>query len=124
MDIATGTKKIVFAGTLTASGLEVSISGGKVTIRNEGTKRKLVADAEQITFSGPQALVNGQDVMYITERAVFRLTNEGLVLTEIAPGIDLEKEVLDQIGFEVKVSPDLKEMDPRIFMEEKMELSI
>ncbi len=124
MDIATGTKKIVFAGTLTASGLEVSISGGKVTIRNEGTKRKLVADAEQITFSGPQALVNGQDVMYITERAVFRLTNEGLVLTEIAPGIDLEKEVLDQIGFEVKVSPDLKEMDPRIFMEDKMELSI
>lgn len=126
MDIATGTEKIVFAGTLTnagsmkRNGLKTFVEDGKIKIFEEGKKKKFVSEVEQITFSGPQALKNGQDVTYITERAVFKLTEKGLVLTEIAPGIDLEKEVLDQIEFEITVSPQLKEMDPRIFREEKM----
>lgn len=120
MDIATGTKKIVFVGTLTAVGLKTEIEEGKIRIVQEGRKKKFVPEIEQITFSGPQAVAGGQVVMYITERAVFRLTEEGLLMTEIAPGIDLETEVLEQIDFDVIVSPDLKEMDPVIFREEKM----
>ena len=120
MDIASGTKKIVFAGTFTTKGLAAKVEDGKIHIVCEGAKKKYVADVEQITFSGRQAVESGQDVMYITERAVFRLTEKGLLLTETAPGIDLEKDILDLLDFEIEVSPDLAMMDERIFRDEPM----
>ena len=77
-----------------------------------------------MTFSGDYARESGQNVLYVTERAVFRLTDQGVTLVEIAPGIDLQTQVLDQIEFPVAVSPDLKEMDPRIFGEGAMGLKL
>ena len=77
---------------------------------------------EQISFSGRYALETGQEVLYITERAVFRLTPDGLLLTEIAPGVDLEKDILGKMEFRPLISPDLKTMDLRIFQPEKMGL--
>ena len=131
INIATGAGEAVFCGTLTAGGLEVKAEDGKLVIVNEGSKKKYVPDVEQITYSGKQAARRGQKVTYVTERAVFVLRNEVseeeanagepmLELIEIAPGIDLQSQVLDQIGFEVKISSDLKEMDPRIFKDEPM----
>ncbi len=77
---------------------------------------------EQITFSGPYAAAQGQRVQFITERAVLTITREGLVVTEVAPGVDLERDVLGQMAFRPKVSPDLKIMDERIFRSEMMGL--
>ena len=78
----------------------------------------------EITFNGREAYLRGQEVLYLTERAVFRQGEKGLILTEIAPGVDLQKDVLDQMGFLPILSKDLKQMDPRIFQAEKMGLTI
>ena len=77
---------------------------------------------EQISFSGKSALEAGQEILYITERAVFRLTDRGLLLTEIAPGMDLQTQVLDMLEFDVEVTKDLKTMDSSIFEEAVMPL--
>ncbi len=79
-------------------------------------------EVQQITFSGVYAVRSGQEVMFITERAVFCLTEEGLVLTEIAPGVDLQKDILDKMEFAPRISPHLRTMDSRIFREGKMGL--
>ena len=115
---------MVFCGTLTAGGLKVSVKDGKLHIDQEGRNKKFVKQVQQVTFSGEYAAKSGQNVLYVTERAVFKLTEEGVVLVEIAPGIDLQTQVLDMMEFAVKVSPDLKEMDARIFREEKMGLTL
>ena len=90
----------------------------------EGRNRKFVETVQQVTYSGEYGASIGQEVLYVTERAVFRLTRAGIVLTEIAPGVDLQKDVLDQMGFLPILSKDLKQMDPRIFQAEKMGLTI
>lgn len=115
INITQNAKKVVFCGTLTASGLEVTVGDGKLTIIKEGAVRKFIEQVEQITFSAGYALKHQQPVLYITERAVFELKKEGFTLIEIAPGIDLERDVLAHIAFKPKVSPALKIMDPRIF---------
>ena len=74
----------------------------------------------EITFNGKDAVRRGQEVIFITERAVFRLEEGGLVLTEVAPGMDLEKDIFSQMAFRPRVSENLKEMDPRLFRPEKM----
>jgi propionate CoA-transferase len=115
IDISQNTKRLVFSGTLVGGGLVAAPRDGQLHIERDGKFRKMVKKVGQISFSGPRALANGQQVTYITERAVFRLTPDGVMLTEIAPGVDLQRDVLDQMDFVPAVSPELRLMDERIF---------
>ena len=115
--------KVVFCGTFTAGGLKEEFRDGKLEILQEGRGKKLVKQVEQITFSGEFAQQMGQKVYYITERAVFELTEKGIALIEIAPGADLEKDILAQMDF-VPIMGDVKLMDARLFNEEKMNMEI
>ena len=124
INITQSTAKVVFCGTFTTSGLKVATDNGKLFILQEGSVRKFVKQVQQITFNGKYAASIGQEVLYITERAVFRLTKDGIVLVEIAPGIDLQTQVLDQMDCPVMVSEHLKEMDVRIFKPGKMGLTL
>ena len=100
INITQCTPKVFFCGTFTAGGLKVKVEDGKVVIAQEGKNKKFVKSVEQVTFNGDIANKNGQHVMYITERCVFVLKEDGLHLTEIAPGIDLQTQILDQMEFE------------------------
>lgn len=124
INITQNTKRVIFMGTFTSGGLEEEIKDGKLHIIKEGTIKKFVKNVEQITFSAKNASENNQEILYVTERAVFRLVGLGLELIEIAPGVDLEKDILSQMEFKPFVSPDLKLMDERIFKEGKMGLKI
>ncbi|MGE5620796.1 MAG: acyl CoA:acetate/3-ketoacid CoA transferase [Sphingomonadaceae bacterium] len=115
VDISQGARTVVFCATFTAGGLQAEIRDGRLTIVREGTHRKFLERVDQITFSGAHARERGQRVLYVTERAVLELQPEGVVLTEIAPGIDLRRDVLDLMEFEPVVSRDLKLMDARLF---------
>ena len=122
INITQNAKKVVYCGTFTASGLKVGVEDGKLVIHQEGKVQKLIPRVEQVTFSGDYAAGHGQPVLYVTERAVFALTGEGVELIEIAPGVDLQRDVLDQIGFRPIVR-DVKRMDSRIFRPEPMGLA-
>ncbi|WP_137045272.1 acyl CoA:acetate/3-ketoacid CoA transferase [Pseudolabrys sp. FHR47] len=115
IDITQNAKRLVFSGTLTGGGLDIAIGDGALTIAREGKFKKFVPAVGQISFNGRLARQRGQDVLFVSERAVFRLAQEGLVLIEIAPGVRLKEDVLDQMKFAPAVSPDLKTMDARIF---------
>jgi len=99
IDIAQNARKVVFCGTFDAKGARHDSGEGTLEIKRQGEVRKLVERVEQITFSGEQSLCHQQEVLYITERAVFRLTVDGLALTEVAPGIDVQKDILDVMDF-------------------------
>lgn len=120
INISQNAKKVVFCGTFTARGLEVEVGNGQLKINKEGANKKFLKEVEQITFSGRYAQETGQAVVYVTERAVFRLTEEGMVLTEIAPGIDLQHDILQLMDFKPLIAEDIKVMDDRIFREEKI----
>ena len=122
INISQSAKKVIFVGTFTACGLVISIKDERLTIEKEGTMHKFVDQVEDVTFSGPYAVSKGQTVLYITERCVFSLGEEGLELVEIAPGIDLERDILRQMAFRpiIKGSPRL--MDRRIFHPQPMGL--
>ena len=122
INITQNAKRVIYCGTFTAGGLEVKASDGKLTIVKEGRARKFLDHVEQITFSGIYARKVKQPVLYITERAVFKLTSEGMMLIEVAPGIDLGKDVLGQMDFKPIISPNLKLMDERIFKDQIMGL--
>ena len=122
IDISQTAKKCVFCGTFTAAGLKTEVKDGKIRILREGRVKKFLKDVEHITFSGEYARENGQSVLYVTERAVFEMTPEGLVLREIAPGIDLERDVLARMDFAPLMPVTPKLMDARIFAPEKMGL--
>lgn len=109
------TKKILFCGTFTAGGLQAEFVNGQVVIRREGKVKKFVSRVEQITLSGDAARAKGQEVLYITERAVFRLGPEALELIEVAPGIDPAAHILPQMEFPVAIPPGLPLMDPALF---------
>lgn len=115
INISQGAKKAVFCGTFTAKGLKTEVEDGELRILKEGEIHKLVPAVDQITFSGKYAESVGQPVLYITERAVFEKRNGKIVLTEIAPGVDLEKDVLAQMDFRPEIAEDLKLMDADIF---------
>ena len=122
INITQNTKKVIFCGTFTAGGLELSIVNGELKILREGKVKKFVENVEQITFSGEYAQQTDQKVLYVTERAVFSLTPEGVVLEEVAPGIDVEKDILAHMDFRPIIG-DYKKMDERIFRPEKMGLT-
>ncbi|MEE3362170.1 MAG: CoA-transferase [Anaerovoracaceae bacterium] len=120
IDISQNTPKVCFVGTFTVGGLKETVEDGRLGILQEGKYAKFVGQVQQISFSGKYAREHGQKVKYVTERAVFELREDGMTLTEIAPGVDLEKDVLAHMGFRPLIAEDLKEMDPRIFREGKM----
>lgn len=99
VNISQNARRVVFCGTLTSDGLEVEVSQGRLRIVREGRVRKFVADVGQLSYAADVARRKGQEALYVTERAVFRLVDEGLELIEVAPGIDLERDVLDRLEF-------------------------
>ncbi len=122
INISQNAKKVVFVGTFTAGDLETGIADGKLQIRQDGKAMKFVEEVEHRTFSGAEAARRGKSVLYVTERCVFRLSPEGLELTEIAPGMDLQKDILDHMAFRPIMRGEPKLMDARIFRAEPMNL--
>lgn len=120
INISQNTQNCIFMGTFTAGGLKTAVEDGKLVIVQEGKKKKFIKHVEQVTFSGEYAREKGQNVKFITERCVLELLKEGLTVTEIAPGIDLQTQVLDQMEFTPLVSENLKLMDARIFVDAPM----
>lgn len=114
VDISAHARRIVFAGFFTA-GAKLEVGGGRLRILQEGKTRKFVEAAEHVTFSGIVGRQRGQRVSYVTERCVIELAEEGLVVTEIAPGVDLQRDVLGQSEVELRVCPQLREMDAALF---------
>lgn len=123
INITQNAKKVFFCGTFTAGGLEETVENGSLHIRQEGRQKKFVLGVEQITFSGKYAAQTGQPVLYITERAVFQLRQDGVYLTEVAPGVDLEKDILAHMDFVPKMDGKPGLMSEKIFREEPMGLA-
>lgn len=122
VDICQSTPRVVFMGTLSTGGLRIQVDEGSLKISNEGRYRKFVEHCQEITFNAQNAFAQGQKVLYVTERAVFGLLSGGIEIVEIAPGLDLERDLLSQMNFRPKISPDLKIMDRRIFLDATMDL--
>lgn len=120
INISQNAKKVVFVGTFTAGKLELSIANGAISVLQEGKTRKFVSQVEHRTFSGRVAFASKRPVLYVTERAVFKLCEEGIELVEIAPGIDLERDVLAQMDFVPMMRVPPKLMDARLFKDEPM----
>jgi len=123
INISQNAKCVVFSGTLTAGDLDVAWEGGRTIIRKEGRHRKFVPKLEQICYNAALGRAKGQVTLFVTERAVFRVGDQGLELIEVAPGLDTERDVIAHMGFRPRVSPDLRIMDPRIFEDGKMYLA-
>lgn len=129
INISQNAKTVVFVGTFTAGALQVQVDAGHLRIVHEGGARKFVRAVEHRTFSGAEALRRGQRVLYVTERCVFRLVADpgdpaqgALELIELAPGIDLERDVLAHMAFRPRISPGLRAMDARLFAPEPIGL--
>ncbi|MFC1973809.1 acyl CoA:acetate/3-ketoacid CoA transferase [Chloroflexota bacterium] len=124
IDITQSTHKVVFCGAFTATYQEdgIKVGNGKIEIAEDGNTKKFVKRVQQITFSAADALERDHEVTYVTERAVFKLTKEGLVLTEIAPGVNLDKDILGQMEFKPIIAKNLKEMPKKIFKEGQINL--
>ena len=123
INIAQNAPKVCFSGIFTAGkDQDIRIEDGKVRIVKDGDIIKYVKDVQQVTFSGRYAVETGKEILFISERCVMKLTPDGLMVTEIAPGIDLEKDILEKMEFTPLVSPELKLMDERIFRDEPMGL--
>jgi propionate CoA-transferase len=121
-NISQNAKKVIFSGTLTAGELDISWSKGRTSINNEGRYPKFIEQLEQITYNGDFGWERAQEILFITERAVFRRGPEGLELLEAAPGVDLEADIFANMDFRPPVASDFKEMDNRLFYPEPMGL--
>ncbi len=115
IDITQRTKKVCFVGNFTNGTRDIRIEDGKLKIYKDGETIKFVEKVEQITFSGKNALLSGQRVLYITERAVFELTGNGLELMEIAPGVNIYNDILAKMNFQPKIKKNVKEIEPKFF---------
>lgn len=122
INITQNAEKVVFSGTLTNGDVEATVGGGTLDVESDASKPKFLESVEQITFSGEYAVETDQPVVYVTERAVFELEADGLVLTEVAPGVDLEADVLGKMEFDPIVADDLETMDPALFRDEPFDL--
>ncbi len=114
VDITARARRIVFSGTFNA-GARMRIENGALVIDREGHTPKIVPEVDQVSFSGRRARTQCQQATYITERCVIRLTEAGLTVTELAPGVDLQRDVLDQAATPLRVAEDVRQMDPRLF---------
>jgi propionate CoA-transferase len=121
INISQNARKVIFAGTFTASGLDLRIEDGKLRIEQEGRARKFGDRVQQVTFSGEVAAKADKVVMYITERCVFRLTSDGLELSEVAPGIDIDRDILALMAFRPLIG-QVREMDAGLFRPEPLGL--
>lgn len=115
IDIAQSARKVVFCGSFDAKGTQLEIGGGRLSIARHGDVTKLVRAVEQVTWSGAQARKSGQQAVFVTERAVFELAPGGVVLAEVAPGIDVRRDVLDRMEFAPLVPAPPRVMDPAHF---------
>ena len=124
INISQNAQAMIFSGTFTSGGVEIDWPGGVTRIAREGRDRKFVRAVQQVTYSGELAQANAQRTLFVTERAVFRRNEAGrLELIEIAPGVDLERDILAQMEFKPDISPTLKEMDARLFLPQNMQLA-
>lgn len=121
--ITENTPRIVFCSTLTSGGLKIEVADGRMSIAQEGRVRKFVPQVEQITLNAKRAFAQNQSVLYVTERAVFRLGARGPELIEVAPGIDVERDVRPLVGFPLRVAESLRTMDERILSETPLGLA-
>jgi propionate CoA-transferase len=123
INISQNAKKVIFSGTFTAGGLNIVWENGMTRILREGGFHKFTRMLEQISYNGAFAEERGQEALYVTERAVFRRGPEGIELVEIAPGVELERDILAQMDFRPRIAGDLREMDRRLFLEKPMGLA-
>ena len=121
VDITARARRIVFSGFFMA-GAQLSVGDGRLKIEREGKIRKLVHDVESVSFSGRRAVEQGQQVTYVTERCVLKLTREGIALSEIAPGVDLRADILEKAAFPLLVPEEPRLMDARLFKPERFGL--
>ncbi|HSP26264.1 MAG TPA: acyl CoA:acetate/3-ketoacid CoA transferase, partial [Saliniramus sp.] len=124
VDITSRARKLVFSGYFSAGGLSLRTGDGTMAVEREGRFPKFVSEVEHITFSGARGRAQGQDVSYVTERCVIKLLAEGLTVIEIAPGIDLQRDVLSQSRFPLQVASDLRRMDERLFRAGLLDLEL
>ena len=122
INISQNTPKVFFLSNFTAGKCEFELSGGRLHIKKDGGV-KFVDRVQQITFSADYARQTDQKITYITERAVFQLAEDGIMLTEIAPGVDLQRDILDRMDFRPQIAPELKTMDARLFLPQRMGLT-
>jgi propionate CoA-transferase len=122
VNISQNARKVVFSGTFTAGGLQIAVAEGSLQILQEGRSRKFVRNVEQICYNGRFAREQGRVAVFVTERAVFRVGQSGLELCEVAPGIDIERDIVAHMAFRPAVAADLKTMDARLFSPEPMGL--
>jgi acyl CoA:acetate/3-ketoacid CoA transferase len=123
IDLSQGLRKIIYCGTLTAGGLEVRAEAGRLRVVQDGRFQKFVTRTQHVTFNGRRAAEAGQEIWYITERCVFRLAKDGLVLVEVAPGVDVDADIRAKVGFPLQVADDCRPMDARLFRPEPMGLA-
>jgi len=122
INISQKAKKVIFVGTFTAGGLKISVNEGQLSIDQEGKVKKFVETVEHVTFSGAYAASKNQPVLYVTERCVFKLTEAGMELIEVAPGVDIDKDILAHMDFKPVINGTPTPMDARIFRLEPMGL--
>lgn len=115
IDIAQNARTVVFCGTFAAKGVKLQTGDGRLSVLQQGAVKKLVRQVEQVTYSGPEGLKRGQQVLYLTERASFRLTPQGLELFELAPGVDLQRDVLAQMDFAPALAANIRTMPAAFF---------
>ena len=124
IDITARARHLVFSGLFSAGRQQIEIADGMLVIHEDGHVAKFVPEVEHVTFSGRMARERGQAATFVTERCVIRLLAEGLTVTEVAPGIDLERDILNRLPIALRVSPELREMDARLFRPEPMGLQL
>jgi propionate CoA-transferase len=123
VNISQNARAVIFSGTFTAGACDIAWPGGQTRIARDGPHRKLVAAVEQVSYSGTFGRESGQRVLYVTERAVFCMSDSGVELIEVAPGVDIERDIVARMGFRPAIAEDLRPMDPRLFLPEPMDLA-